>query len=102
MRRRFNQSLLPKEPPPPEKKTRQPLEVRTAFNKWFKEMLSKNNITLKEFCVIAGCNYNTASQWQRKHNPQLHGQMDIAWGMEQIGQGEYKSNLQMIKRLCKR
>ena len=64
-------------------------------------MLLENNLTLKRFCEISDSNYNTASCWQRRNEPRIHGKIEIARAMEKLGLGEYSENLKTIKKICK-
>ncbi len=99
MRRRFNQNLLPKEPPPKGEcmKTK---NIGTPFQRWFRGMLKEHNVTLKDFCRISGAKYQTASCWRYKNEPRTHGQMDIAWGFYMLGAGTYEELYKHIKGIC--
>ncbi len=100
MRRRFNQSLLPKEPPKVEKK-KQPKHT-TPFNKWFCKFLHENNLTVKAFCDISQSNYNTAQCWKYRNKPIIHGQIEIAKAMEKLGLGEYPDLIHLVKGICRK
>lgn len=99
MRRRFNPAILPKEPPEKGRcmKTK---NVGTPFQRWFRKMLMKHNVTLKEFCKISGAKYQTANCWRYKNEPRTHGRMDIAWGFYMLGAGTYDELYKEIKSLC--
>lgn len=100
MRRRFNQNILPSEPPPKSKWMGK--NIGSPFNRWFRSILSDNNITMKEFCNISGCIYGTAVGWRYKNEPRIHGKIEIAKGLEKCGLGQYPQLLETIKKLCKR
>ena len=99
MRRRFNKDILPTKPPP-KGKCMKKYNIGTPFQRWFRFMLMKHDITLKEFCKISGAKYQTASCWRYKNEPQTHGRMDIAWGFHKLGAGTYDELYEHIKRLC--
>ncbi len=100
MRRRFNQSLLPKEPPKVHKPEYQ--KHKNVFNKWFCKLLDDNNLTVKEFCALSESNFNTAVCWKYRNKPIIHGQIEIAKAMEKLGLGEYPDLIHLVKYKCSR
>tara|TARA_A100001011_G_scaffold203903_1_gene212195 strand:- start:317 stop:619 length:303 start_codon:yes stop_codon:yes gene_type:complete len=100
MRRKFNQSLLPKEPP----KVHKPeyVQYKNVFNKWFCKLLHDNNLTVKEFCALSQSNYNTAICWKKRNKPHLYGQIEIAKAMEKLGLGEYPDLIHLVKAICRK
>lgn len=101
MRRRFNQNILPKEAPPKGKCMKTSANVGTPFQKWFRGMLKKHDITLKKFCELSGAKYQTACGWRYRNEPRTHGRMDIAWGFYLLGAGTYDELYKEIKGLCR-
>lgn len=100
MRRRFNQALLPKEPPKRGENLPKPKPIGSVFNRWFRAKLEENGITIAYFCRVSNQPYATARGWLARCNPHVWGQCRIAEAFEKLGIGEYNDLRETIRALC--
>ena len=99
-RRSFNAALCPTEYNP---KTmggdERGKNIGSPFNQWFRTRLKETGLNAKEFSKLIGISYSTLATWKYKQDPQIHGMVRIARGLESLGFGEYKELFKTIERL---
>ena len=100
MRRRFNQDLLPKGPPPRGEELPRSKPIGSSFNQWFRRNLEENGITVAYFCRVSGQPYPTVRGWLARCNPHIWGQCRIAEAFERMGLGDYEDLRETIRALC--
>jgi predicted transcriptional regulator len=101
MRRGFDRSILPTEPPPKGERYAG-VDKGSRFNTWFREKLEEAGVTNKRFAEITGEPYRTVMCWRKRSDPRFWGQCRIAEGLAELGIGEYEEIRKEIARLCRR
>ena len=99
MRRRFNQTLLPKEPP--KKNMWIGKHIGSPFNRWFRAKIKEAKVTNRRFSELIDEPYDTIMTWRYRCDPHVWGQCRIAEGLEALKLGEYDAIRAEIKRLCR-
>ena len=100
MRRRFNQALLPKEPPKRGENLPKPKPIGSTFNQWFRHKLEESGATVPDFSRVSGQPYSTVRDWLYRCNPRVWGQCRIAEAFEKLGFGKYEDLRETIRVLC--
>lgn len=98
-RRQFNSDLCPKKYNPKTMTGERSKNIGSPFNIWFRSQLKETGLNTKEFSIHIGISYATVSTWKYKQDPQTHGAVKIARGLDSLGLGEFKEIYKKIENL---
>ena len=101
MRRGFDRSILPTQPPPKGERYAG-VDKGSRFNTWFRERLDEAGVTNKRFAEIIKQPYRTVMCWRKRSDPRPWTQKTIAKGLASLGLGEYEEIREEIAELCRR
>ena len=101
MRRGFDRSILPTQPPPKGERYAG-VDRGSRFNTWFRERLDEAGVTNKRFAEIINQPYRTVMCWRKRSDPRPWTQKTIAKGLASLGLGEYEEIREEIAKSCRR
>ena len=99
MRRQFNRSILPKEPPKKGKNYKKHIGG-SPFNKWFREAIDKTGLTIDEFATFSKIPDGSIRRWRKLGDPRKHNQLKLARELTRLGLDTYDNISSTILRLC--